>query len=73
MGAACLAAGLLGRVLSWFLRSHRAEALKHADEALAEDGGRGVTVLGMFRFGSALLMLIGVVLVSVSFIAYARF
>ena len=73
MGVACLAVGLLGPVLCWFLRTRRAEALKQADDGLAEDGLRGVTVLGTFRFGAALLFLIGAALVAVSFIAYARF
>ena len=73
MGVACLAAGLLIRFLCWFLRIRRAEALKQADDGLAEDGLRGLTVLSAFGFGAALLLFIGVALVTVSFIAYARF
>jgi hypothetical protein len=73
MGVACLAVGLLSRFLCWFLRTRRAEALKQADDGLAEDGLRGVTVLGTFRFGAALLLFIGAALVAVSFIAYAHF
>ena len=73
MGVACLAAGLLCRFLCWFLRTRRAEALREADDGLARDGWRGVTVLGTFRFGAALLLFIGAALVAVSFIAYARF
>ena len=73
MGVACLAVGLLSWFACWFLRTRRADALRQADDGLAQDGFREVTVLGTFRFGAALLFLIGVALVAVSFVAYARF
>ncbi len=73
MGVVCLAVGLLSRFVCWFLRTRRADALKQADDGLAEDGLRGVTVLGTFRFGAALLFFTGAALLAVSFVAYARF
>jgi hypothetical protein len=73
MGVGCLALGLLSRFVCWFLKTRRAEALKQADDALAEDGLRGITVLGTFGFGGPLLLFIGAALVAVSFIADGRF
>ena len=73
LGVACLAAGLLVRCGCWYLESRHAEAMKHADDEFAEEGWRGVTVLGIFQFGAALLLFIGAALVTVSFIVYGRF
>ncbi len=73
LGAFCLAGGVVCLLLRRFLSTRRREALRQADKALADEGWRGITVGGTFLFGAVMMLVIGVVLVSVSVIAYAGF
>jgi len=73
IGTVCFAVGVLSRLTCWFLRTRRAEAMRQADKGLAEDGLSGITVLGLFGFGGAVMLFIGAVLVSASIVAYASF
>jgi hypothetical protein len=73
IGTVCFAIGVLTHLSCWFLRTWRGEAMRRADQGLAEDGLSGVTVLGIFGFGGAVMLFIGAALVTVSIVAYAGF
>jgi site-specific recombinase len=73
LGAFFLAVGVVCLLIRHFLVTSRREAVRQADEALADEGWRGMTVGGTFLFGAVMVLVIGVVLVTVSFITYAGF
>lgn len=70
-GSACVALGVLLLVLRQFLGSRRREAVREADELLAKDGFPAVTVLGMILGVGVAMVVVGVLVVTASVIAYA--